>query len=105
MWTCPLLTFEQVFLLSDAIMKQFEVRWPFRGIKFNCDDRRDMQALLNDISAIWEWALTTELELKRSDFKVRCASSSYVDIFNGLHRIWELSLLYQIWQTACTSET
>lgn len=58
-----------VFLLSDSVMQEFEVRWPFRGTRFNCDDRKEMPALLNDISAIWQWALEAELELKRSEFK------------------------------------
>jgi hypothetical protein len=50
-------------------MKEFDVRWPFRGIRLNCDDRSELLAILNDISAIWTWAITEELGIKRSEIK------------------------------------
>ncbi|PVG04564.1 actin-like ATPase domain-containing protein [Serendipita vermifera] len=58
-----------VFLLSDNLMKEFEVRWPFRGIRLNCDDRTELPGILSDISAIWTWAITEELGIKRSEIK------------------------------------
>lgn len=58
-----------VFLLSDKILKDFEVHWPFRGIRLNCDDRSELPAVLNDIVDIWTNALEQELEIKRANFK------------------------------------
>jgi hypothetical protein len=61
----------QVFLLSDTVMQEFQVRWPFRGIRLNCQDRTELPTVLNDIAAIWTAALTDDLEIKRSEFKVK----------------------------------
>lgn len=47
------------------------MRWPFRGIRLNCQDRAELPAVLNDIAAIWTAALTDDLEIKHSEFKVK----------------------------------
>ncbi|KAG8840886.1 actin-like protein arp8, partial [Serendipita sp. 411] len=58
-----------VFLLSDSVRKEFEIRWPLRGMRFNCDKREEVQGVLNDLVDIWTAALVNELEIKRSQFK------------------------------------
>lgn len=61
--------FVKVFLLSDTVMQEFEVHWPFRGIRLNIRDRAELTVVLDDIAAIWTAALTNDLEIKRSEFK------------------------------------
>ncbi|KAG8818428.1 actin-like protein arp8, partial [Serendipita sp. 399] len=74
-----------VFLLSDSVMKEYEVRWPLRGMRFNCDKREDVQGVLNDLVDIWTAALVNELEIKRSQFKTMSAVLVVPDLADRIY--------------------
>ncbi|KAG8798863.1 actin-like protein arp8, partial [Serendipita sp. 399] len=74
-----------VFLLSDSVMKDYEARWPLRGMRFNCDKREDVQGVLNDLVDIWTAALVNELEIKRSQFKTMSAVLVVPDLADRIY--------------------